>query len=149
MDIIKEEGTCTQTVTFDEKKAREVLETGYSLAEKTLKDEDSVERLLQRIEKKLRGIRLVGKKLATIPVLVSLVRSYTKKEYTDIPVGSIIAIVSALIYFVSPIDIVPDSIPFLGYFDDAMVVSVCWQLVESDVAEYQNWREENHRLLNV
>lgn len=149
MDTLKQEKDCTQIVVFDEKKAKEVLEKGYSLAEKTLNDEDSIERLLQRIEKKLRGIHLVGDKLATIPLLVSLVRNYTKKEYTDIPVGSIIAIVSALIYFVSPIDVIPDSIPFLGYFDDATVVAVCWQLVESDVAEYQTWREKNHKLLDV
>lgn len=51
MDTLKQEKDCTQIVVFDEKKAKEVLEKGYSLAEKTLNDEDSIERLLQRIEK--------------------------------------------------------------------------------------------------
>lgn len=87
---------------------------------------------------------MAGDKLANIPVMVSLVRSFAKKEYTDIPIGSIIAITSALIYFVSPIDIVPDSIPLIGYIDDAAVVAVCWKLVESDVKEYVKWREERH-----
>ena len=48
-----------------------------------------------------------------------------------------------LIYFVSPIDIIPDSIPAIGYFDDAAVVAACWKLVESDIEEYEKWREEN------
>ena len=138
-----------EIVVFDEQKAQEELKKRYSLAEETLKDEDAIEKLLQRIEKKLKEIRLVGEKLATVPIMVSLVRNYIKKEYTDIPIGSIIAIVSALIYFVSPLDIVPDSIPFLGYFDDAAVVAACWQLVESDVEEYKIWREKNNKILDV
>ncbi|EEA85918.1 YkvA family protein [Peptacetobacter hiranonis] len=61
---------------------------------------------------------------------------YVKKEYTDIPIGTIIAILSALIYFVSPIDFIPDSIPGIGYLDDVAVVAVCWNLVSSDIEEY-------------
>jgi len=134
---------------FDEQKAQEELEKGYEQAENLLNDQDKIERFLQRLEKKLKVIPIAGDRLANIPVMVSLLRSFFKKEYTDIPIGSIIAITSALIYFVSPIDIVPDSIPFLGYIDDAAVVAVCWKLVESDVKEYVKWREDNGMVLNV
>jgi len=65
----------------------------------------------------------------------------------DIPTGPIIAITSALIYFVSPIDIIPDSVPLLGYIDDAAVITVCWKLVESDVEEYIKWRKDNGRVV--
>ena len=51
-------------------------------------------------------------------------KSYIQGEYKDVPIGIIIAIISALVYFVSPIDILPDSIPIVGYFDDAAVVAV-------------------------
>ena len=108
---------------FDEQKAQAVLTEGYAEAQDMLNDEDKMERFLQRLEKKLKVIPLAGNKLACVPVMASLVRSYVKKEYRDIPIGSIIAIVSALIYFVSPLDIVPDSIPVIGYFDDAAVVA--------------------------
>lgn len=108
-----------------------------------------MERFLQRLEKKLKEVPVVGEKLATVPLLISLVRSYIKKEYTDIPIGSIIAIVSALLYFISPIDVIPDSIPALGYFDDAAVVAVCWNLVESDVNEYLKWREEHQKVIQL
>lgn len=128
---------------FNNERAEKALKEGYGEAEELLKDEDKIERFLQRLEKKLKVIPFAGEKLAEVPVLASLLRSYVKKEYTNIPIGSIIAIVSALIYFVSPIDIVPDSIPILGYFDDAAVVEVCWSLVDNDVQEYIKWREKN------
>lgn len=134
---------------FDEQKALEELENGYEEAEKLLQDEDKLERFLQRLEKKLKIIPVAGNKLAVAPIMASLVKNYVKKEYTDIPIGTIIAIISALTYLVSPIDIIPDSIPILGYFDDAAVVAACWKLVESDVEEYEKWRNANGKTLDI
>lgn len=85
-----------------------------------------MERFLERLENKLKKVPIVGKKLSNVPMLVSLVRSYVRKDYQDIPIGSMIAIVSALIYFVSPIDLLPDGIPVLGYVDDAAVFALVW-----------------------
>jgi uncharacterized membrane protein YkvA (DUF1232 family) len=76
-------------------------------------------------------------------MLVSLVRSYIRKDYRDVPLGSIIAIVSALIYFLSPIDLLPDSIPVLGYVDDAAVFAFVWKMVADDIEEYRKWQEAN------
>lgn len=134
---------------FDEQRALEELEKGYDEAEKILYDEDKLEKFLQRLEKKLKTIPVAGSKLAVVPIMASLIRNYVKKEYTDIPIGSIISIISALIYFVSPIDIIPDSIPVLGYFDDAAVVAACWKLVESDVEEYVKWRDDNNKVFDI
>ena len=128
---------------LEEKISTKELERGYSKAEKLLQDEDKFERFLQRLEKKLEVIPGVGSKLAEVPIMASLVKNYVKKEYTDIPIGSVIAIVSALIYFVSPIDLVPDSIPGIGYVDDVAVIGLCLKLVEADVKEYKKWREDN------
>lgn len=134
---------------FDEQKAQLELEKGYSSAEKLLTDQDAIEKFLQRLENKLRIVPLAGDALASIPVLASLIRSYIKKEYADIPIGSIIAIVSALLYFVSPVDIIPDFIPGVGHIDDALVVAACLKLVESDVKEYIQWRKASGKALDL
>lgn len=134
---------------FDEKAALLELEKGYDEAKATLHDSDKMERFLQRLEKKLKTVPLAGEKLAAVPVMASLIKSYVKKEYTDVPIGTIIAMISALTYFISPIDLIPDSIPVLGYFDDAAVVAACWKLVESDMEEYTKWREKNHKILDI
>lgn len=134
---------------INEKKAQEELEKGFEIAEKTLNDPAKFERFLQRLEKKLKVIPKAGDKLAIVPIMASLMRSFIKKEYTDIPIGSIIAITSALIYFVSPIDILPDGLPVVGLIDDAVVIAVCLKLVESDVNEYVKWREDNGKVLDI
>ena len=133
---------------FKENDAKEELEKGYSKAEELLKDVDKTERFLQKLEKKLQMIPVAGKALSMIPTLISLVRSYINKEYIDVPTGTIIAIVSALIYCFSPVDAIPDVIPGVGYIDDAAVIAFCLKMVESDVLDYQKWRENNNRIIS-
>lgn len=53
-------------------------------------------------------VRLVGR-LATDPVL---------------PRGAKIALAAAVVYLMSPIDLIPDFVPFLGYVDDALLAAV-------------------------
>ena len=132
-----------------EKEALIELEKGYDEAKEVLNNSDKMERFLQRLERKLKIIPLAGEKLAAVPVMSSLIKSYVKKEYTDVPIGTIVAVISALTYVISPIDLIPDSIPVLGYFDDAAVVAACWKLVESDIEEYTQWREKNNKVLDV
>ena len=135
--------------TFSEEQAQDILQSNYAESEEILHDEDKLERLFQRLEKKLKIVPVVGTRLAEIPMMASLIKSYVQKEYTDIPIGTIVAIISALVYFVSPIDIIPDHIPGVGYIDDAVVVTVCLKMVDSDLKEYKIWREQNGKVIEL
>ena len=127
---------------ISEEKEKEELEKGYDAAEELLKQPEKVEILLQRIEKKLKKIPKVGDTLAMVPIMISLIRSYIRKEYNKAPVGSIIAIVSALIYLATPVDLIPDFIVGLGIVDDAAILGMCYSLVSDDIKEYEEWRNE-------
>ena len=129
---------------IDEREAKKELEKGYKDAEELLKDTSKMEEILVQMENKLKIIPKVGNTLAMVPIMISLVRSYIRKEYTRIPMGTIIAIVSALLYVLTPIDLIPDVIVGAGYIDDALVVATCLKLVKSDVDEYQKWKRENN-----
>lgn len=69
---------------------------------------------------------LLAQEFKNIPTMVSMVRSYLRGNYTKIPKRTILAIVSALIYFLSPIDVVPDWIPLL----DNLMMPLSLQAVE-------------------
>ena len=128
---------------IDEEKASEYFEKSSAEAEDILNNEDKMERFLQKLEQKLKTVPVAGNVLAYVPLMMSLVRSYVKKEYTEPPVTTMISIVVALIYFLSPIDLIPDTIPGVGYLDDAAVVSGCLALVRTDIEDYRVWRKEN------
>lgn len=134
---------------MNEEQAKQELEKGYKKAEELLNEPEKLEIFLQKLEKKLKVIPKVGNTLAIVPTMISLIRRYVMKEYTEIPLGTIIAIISALIYILSPIDFVPDAIPGAGYIDDALVISVCLKLIGSDVDDYQKWRKENNKEIEI
>lgn len=112
-------------------------------AKKILENRDKMDRFLERLEKKLKHIPVVGGILSEIPVLIALVKAFIEKRYLEIPIGSIIAIVGALIYFLSPIDLIPDLLPAIGLVDDAAVLTLAFKLVHDDVKEFKDWREKN------
>lgn len=125
---------------INEERAQKELEKGYENAAELLKNKDKMEEFLQNLEKKLEVIPVTGGTLSMIPTMISLIKSYIKKEYTNIPIGTIIAIISALAYFLSPVDFIPDALPGVGLVDDAAVIAVCLELVKSDLEDYKKWR---------
>lgn len=129
---------------FDEEKVEDYFSKKQKEAEELLNDEDKVECLLQKLEKKLKTVPCAGSSLAYVPIMISMVRMYIKKEYTDAPVTSIVSILVALIYVLSPVDFIPDGIPVLGLSDDAAVVYACLMLVKTDIEDYKIWRKENN-----
>ena len=127
---------------ISEETIEKVLEGNKVEAETLLSDVDKMEEFLERLEKKLALVPMVGDKLTDVPVLISMVRSYMKKEYTKIPLGSIIGVVAALIYFVSPVDFIADAIPVVGYLDDIVVLGWVLKMVHDDLEEYREWKSK-------
>jgi uncharacterized membrane protein YkvA (DUF1232 family) len=128
---------------LNEEEVQARFERSKEKAKKILEDKDKMDHFLERLEKKLKHIPVVGGILSEIPALISLVKAYIEKRYRAIPIGSIIAIVGALIYFLSAIDLFPDLLPVIGLVDDAAVLTLAYKLVHDDVVEYKAWREKS------
>ena len=127
--------------TLSEEQVKEALESGYAQSEALLNDKDELDDFLYRLEQKINDMPFVGKKFSMIPVMISLVKNYVQGKYTTIPYGTILAVLSALIYFLAPIDIVPDFIPLAGYIDDMAVLGLCMNMVSIDIETYEKWRQ--------
>lgn len=129
-----------------EEQKRKAIEIYFQNTEdrstRMLDEPDKVEQFLRELESKLSQLPVVGNALSSVPLLISLVRSYIKKDYTKIPIGSVAAIIGALTYVLAPIDLIPDFVPGIGYADDIAVVGACLQLVKSDLDDYKLWRNE-------
>lgn len=130
---------------INERQSKKELEKGYKKAEKLITNKKDVTNFLEKTEVKINNIKIVGSTLSIIPTMILLVKSYINKEYTKIPVNSIIAIISALIYFLTPIDLIPDIVLGLGFLDDATVISTCLKMVKNDIDEYKEWKQANNK----
>jgi len=77
-----------------------------------------------------------------IKLLFSVIKDYAQGNYKEIPWTAIAAIIGALLYIFSPIDLVPDFIPVFGLMDDAAVLGLCLNAVGSDLNKYEIWKQQ-------
>ena len=84
----------------------------------------------------------VGSVLADkVTTLSRMVKAYVSGEYRVIPWGSIVKIIAVLIYFVSPIDFIPDFIPFLGLTDDFALTMWLFSSLADDFTNFEAWEK--------
>jgi len=73
-------------------------------------------------------------------LMISLVRDWMSGSYRKIPKRAIVAILGAIIYFVMPVDTIPDFLPGIGYIDDALVIALVIKSIHMDLMEYKQWK---------
>ena len=86
-------------------------------------------------EKALRAV------LGDLSTLLRLARAYATRAYRDISGKSMLYVVGALLYFLSPVDVIPDFLPGVGYLDDIAVISAAVQAVRGDLDAFRAWEE--------
>jgi uncharacterized membrane protein YkvA (DUF1232 family) len=102
-------------------------------------------RIQRSDEKKL------AKRIAKLPFLdkISLAGSLFRDD--RIPIGPRIVALALVLYIASPIDLLPDFIPVIGYFDDVLIVlvgaglllrSIPRYLIEEHVGRYEEQQAE-------
>ena len=138
---------------MDKARIMEELEKRLESAKAILNDKEKAEEFTENIEDRFNSslkdknplffVRRIQQLKTYIPLLISLVKSYVKKEYREIPFGTIVAIVAALIYFLAPIDVIPDFIPGFGFVDDASVIAFCFLSCKHDLDNYRKWLKQN------
>ncbi len=77
-----------------------------------------------------------------VGAMLTLVKDYVKGDYRKVPFGTVAAIGGALLYLLSPNDLIPDFIPGVGYLDDAGVVMACLRLVRMELDRHLDWRRK-------
>lgn len=83
----------------------------------------------------------LGEGLEDLRALTRLVSAWARGEYRQVPVASIIAALGALVYFLMPLDAIPDFIVAMGFVDDLAVLARVVHHIRGDLAEFRAWEE--------
>ncbi len=75
----------------------------------------------------------------TLQSLFRLIKLSISGEYTELPATTVVAAVAVLIYFMSPIDLIPDFIPVLGLLDDMALVAWFSTSIKHELDKFHTW----------
>src|SRR6218665_1375232 len=82
-------------------------------------------------------------------LLFSLAKDYANGTYTNVSRAAIIAIIASLLYFISPLDVIPDFIAGLGLVDDAFIIGYVFNKVAKELEKYQAWKSKEQNIIYI
>jgi uncharacterized membrane protein YkvA (DUF1232 family) len=113
--------------------------TALIRAKAILKNSNDINQLADSAAKEINSGK---KKLLNINdevvLLISMLKSWANGEYKEVPWTTLALCAGALIYFVNPLDAVPDLIPGAGFLDDATVIGFVLASVKQDIHNFKN-----------
>ncbi|MGI4760217.1 MAG: YkvA family protein [Janthinobacterium lividum] len=75
----------------------------------------------------------------TLQSLFRLIKLSAAGEYTGVPTTTVVAAVAVLIYFISPIDLIPDFIPVVGLLDDMALIAWFSTSIKHELDKFHEW----------
>ncbi|MGI4869765.1 MAG: YkvA family protein [Janthinobacterium lividum] len=75
----------------------------------------------------------------TLQSLFRLIKLSVSGEYTGVPSTTVAAAIAVLIYFISPIDLIPDFIPVVGLLDDMALLAWFSTSIKHELDKFHDW----------
>ena len=126
-----------------EEQIRDAVNRRKTRAEEYLRDPEKSRRLLEEAARKVDANEGRNGQKADfwfqLKAFFRLLKSYTRREYTVVPWGSIVLVTIAILYFVSPIDLILDWLPLAGFVDDAAVMLFVLRQLKHDIDGFLAW----------
>jgi uncharacterized membrane protein YkvA (DUF1232 family) len=115
-----------------------------SRAAEYIKDKNKISNLLNIAFRKGMNSESLKDVWERLQLVLSVLRDWVSGEYKEIPKRSLIILTAALLYFITPADLVPDIIPLSGYLDDATVIAFVYNQITKDLEKYKAWKESRN-----
>lgn len=111
-------------------------------AERYREDEEAREDLLRRVRDKADRAPL-GDALEDVLTFIRMIRAYFSGRYREVPWRTIALMIGTCLYLLTPIDLIPDFLPVIGYADDVAVVAFVLRTIRPDIERFREW--ERHQ----
>jgi uncharacterized membrane protein YkvA (DUF1232 family) len=77
----------------------------------------------------------------TLELFHSLLLAWWRGEYPGISRKAIVSVVASLLYFLSPVDLIPDWMIMFGFIDDLAVLAWVGRTWKHELGAFRAWRE--------
>lgn len=77
-----------------------------------------------------------------LKTLWRMTKAYTKGEYKHIPYQTVLVMVATLIYFLMPMDFLPDILIGIGLFDDVALIGWTIAAVQGEINNFRSYEKK-------
>lgn len=70
-----------------------------------------------------------------------MLQAYLHGKYRHVSTKSLVALVAGVVYFLNPLDAIPDLIPFTGFVDDFSFMWWVYHSIENEIQKYRAWEQ--------
>jgi uncharacterized membrane protein YkvA (DUF1232 family) len=74
----------------------------------------------------------------TLQIFLRMIRARLTERYCA-PANSLLMVIAAVLYFVSPFDLIPDGIPVFGFTDDGAVIALVARTNLTAISNFRKW----------
>ena len=74
-------------------------------------------------------------------VFSRLAGAYASGKYRNVPWKTVMTVLAAIIYFLNPLDLVPDFIPLMGLTDDFAVLVWVYNSIQGEINKFLEWEK--------
>lgn len=110
-------------------------------------DSEALKNMLTKLKEKLdvseKDDSLRQKLVDYLKLVTRMVTNTVNGSYKDMPWQTLVMIVGGLLYFIAPLDALPDFIPVAGYLDDATILVWLGKCFREDLENYKTWEQAN------
>lgn len=111
----------------------------------TLKKRIRVLKIVREVWKRIRDRQqALGSGAQTLTQLARLVQARVCGRYTGISWSTMAIAMAALIYFLNPLDAIPDSLAIIGFTDDISVAAFVARSLSEELDRFQQWLTAQH-----
>jgi uncharacterized membrane protein YkvA (DUF1232 family) len=106
-----------------------------------VRQEQKVVELVKNVGEKLSNLAhnpKVRKLTEPLQVFIRMIKAHFKGQH-KIEFSTLGLIVLALVYFISPIDLIPDFLGAIGFVDDLSVVLAVYAKLKNEVEQFLEW----------
>ncbi|TAE42182.1 MAG: DUF1232 domain-containing protein [Runella slithyformis] len=110
------------------------------------KNSSSLLGLLKNVLSKTSSLRgeMYDNLRGNVNTLVRMLRMYATGDYRAIPWKTVTRIVAVLVYFLSPIDVIPDLLPVIGLTDDVALIVWLINAIQDDLTAFNEWDKKRN-----